>query len=114
MVRFTASLQFESLREREWAISHLMPVLCLVGISALKPAEAFEQMAQAMVAEVGRIVTTLRAYGIWIWSDGAVEAHLGIGKNDPARIGFVNTARQNGNLSHSTSPQSLMDLAHWM
>jgi len=82
--------------------------------SALKPAEAFEQMAQAMVAEVGRIVTTLRAYGIWIWSDGAVEAHLGIGKNDPARIGFVNTARQNGNLSHSTSPQSLMDLAHWM
>ena len=82
--------------------------------SALKPAEVFEQMARAMAAEVGRIVTALRAHGIWIWSGGAVEAHLGIGKNDPARIGFVNTARQNGNLNHATSPQTLVDLAHWM
>lgn len=82
--------------------------------STVKPAEAFAQMAQVMVAEVGRIVTALRAHGIWIWSGGAIEAHLGIGKKDTARIAFVNTARQNGNLNHATSPQALVDLAHWM
>jgi len=82
--------------------------------SVLKPAEAFERMAQAMPAEVGRIVIALRPHGIWIWPGGAVEAHLGIGKNDPARIGFVNLARQNGNLNHAISPQALVDLAHWM
>lgn len=82
--------------------------------SALKPAEAFEQMAQAMVVEVGRLVAALRAHDVWIWSGGAFEAHLGIAKNDPARIGFVNTARQSGNLNHALAPQSLSDLAQWM
>lgn len=82
--------------------------------SALTPAEAFERLAQVMAAEVGRIVTALRAHGIWIWPCGAIEAQLGIGKNDPARIGFITTARQSGNLNHATSPQSLMDLALWM
>lgn len=82
--------------------------------SILKPAEAFEQMALAMPAEVGRIVAALRAHGLWIWARGAIEAHLGIAKNDAARIGFANTARQSGNLNHATSPQDLVDLAHWM
>jgi putative ATP-dependent endonuclease of the OLD family len=82
--------------------------------STLKPAEAFERMAQAMPAEVGRIVNTLRSHDIWIWSGGAIEAHLGIGKNDPARIGFINTAQLNGNVNHAISPQALVDLVHWM
>ncbi|ASU38533.1 hypothetical protein hmeg3_09640 [Herbaspirillum sp. meg3] len=82
--------------------------------SALKPAEVFELMAQAMAAEVDRIVTSLRAHSIWLWSGGAIEAHLGIQKNNPARIGFINTARLNGNLNHAISPQTLVDLAHWM
>lgn len=82
--------------------------------SALKPAEVFAQMAQVMVAEIGRIVTALQAHGIWIWPGGTIEAHLGIGKNDAARITFVNTARQNGNVNHATSPQTVIDLVHWM
>lgn len=84
------------------------------AFSALKPAEVFKQMAQVMTAEVGRIVNALRAYDIWVWSGGAIEAHLGIGKTDQARIGFVNTARQNGNLNHAASPQAILDLVHWM
>lgn len=82
--------------------------------SALKPAEAFAQMAQAMALELGRIVAALRAQDIWIWPNGAIEAHLGIGKNDASRIGFVTTTRQNGNLDHATTPQALVDLAHWI
>jgi putative ATP-dependent endonuclease of OLD family len=82
--------------------------------SALKPAEVFKQMAQVMTAEVGRIANALRAHDIWIWSGGAIEAHLAIGKDNSARVAFVNTARQNGNLNHATSPQTLIDLVHWM
>jgi len=82
--------------------------------SALKPAEAFKQMAIAMPAEVRRIATAMQTHGIWIWCGGAIEAHLGIGKSDSARIGFINTARQNGNLNHAVSPQDLLDLASWM
>ena len=83
-------------------------------LSALKPAEAFEQMALAMVPEVDRIVAALRARDIWIWSNGAIEAHLGIEKNDPARIGFATTARQNGNLNHAVAPQTLVDFVGWL
>lgn len=82
--------------------------------SALKPAEAFEQMAQAMAPEVRRIATELRAQDIWIWSSGAIEAHLGIGKSDPARIGFATTAQQNGNLNHAIAPQTLVELVNWL
>lgn len=82
--------------------------------SALKPAESFERMAQSMPTEISRIAAALRAHGIWIWSDGAIEAHLGVRKNDPARISFVNTALQNQNLNHAVSPQTLIDLANWM
>ncbi|MGK0555782.1 ATP-dependent nuclease [Bordetella bronchiseptica] len=82
--------------------------------SALKPAEAFERMAQAMAPEVRQIVNELRERDIWIWSNGAIEAHLGIGKSDAARIGFATTARQNGNLEHASAPQTLVELVNWL
>lgn len=82
--------------------------------SALQPADFFAQMAQAMPDEITRIAATLQAHGIWVWPAGAIEAHLGIGKNDPARIGFITTAQQNSNLNHAVSQQALHGLAHWM
>lgn len=84
------------------------------AISALKPAQAFEQMAQAMAPEVGRIAAILQAQGIWVWPRGAIEAHLGIGKSDADRIAFISTARANGNLVHASAPQGLIDLINWM
>ncbi len=83
-------------------------------VSALKPAEVFALMAQAMSAEVGRIASVLLTHDIWIWSGGAIEAHFGIGKNDAARVGFINAVRQSGNLNHATTPQDLVDLVQWM
>jgi putative ATP-dependent endonuclease of OLD family len=82
--------------------------------SALQPADAYERLALAMPIEIGRIVATLQAQDIWIWQNGAIEAHLGIGKNDTDRINFVTTARHNKNLNHATSQQALHGLAHWM
>jgi putative ATP-dependent endonuclease of OLD family len=82
--------------------------------SALKPAEVFAQMAQVMVAEVGRIVTALKEHGIWVWPCGAIEAHLGIEKTDAARVAFVNTAQLKGSVNHATSPQAIIDLVRWM
>lgn len=84
------------------------------AFSALKPAEAFGKMAQAMVIEVGRIAAKLQAQDIWVWPGGAIEAHLGIGKSDADRIAFIGTARTTGNLVHASAPQGLIDLINWM
>jgi putative ATP-dependent endonuclease of OLD family len=83
-------------------------------ISVYTAAEAFELMAAAMSAEINQLIQSLRAHDIWVWPGGAIEVHLGIGKNDAARVSFLNTAVQNGNLNHATSPQDLLALAHWI
>lgn len=84
------------------------------AISVHSAADAFELMAAAMQAEVSQLVQLLRAQDIWVWPGGAIEVHLGIEKNDTARVGFLNTVIQNGNLNHATSPQDLLALAQWM
>lgn len=84
------------------------------AMSAHTVAEAFELMAAAMPVQIGVIATALRAQNIWIWSGGAIEVHLGIGKNDSARVGFLTTATQTGNLNHAANPQKLIDLVNWM
>ena len=71
-------------------------------------------MAAAMSAEIDQLTQSLRAHDIWVWPGGAIEVHLGIGKNDVDRVNFLNTAVQNGNLNHATSPQNLLALAQWM
>lgn len=83
-------------------------------ISTYSSAEAFERMAAAMPNEINALVQMLRQHNIWVWSGGAIEVHLGIGKNDQDRIGFLNTAMQVGNLNHAARPQDLHDLAQWV
>jgi putative ATP-dependent endonuclease of OLD family len=84
------------------------------AFSAYNAAGAFELMAAAMSAEIDQLTQSLRAHDIWVWPGGAIEVHLGIGKNDVDRVNFLNTAVQNGNLNHATSPQNLLALAQWM
>jgi putative ATP-dependent endonuclease of OLD family len=84
------------------------------AISAYSAAEAFELMAAAMPAEINQLIQSLRNHDIWVWPGGAIEVHLGIGKNDAYRVNFLNTAVQNGNLNHATRPQDLLALAQWM
>lgn len=82
--------------------------------AVVPPAEAYEKMAAAMPAQVAQIGAMLLAHDIWVWPGGAIEAHLGIGKTDTDRIGFLSTATQAGNLNHATSPQDLINVLHWM
>ena len=84
------------------------------AISTYSPAAAFELMATAMPAEINQLVQLLQAQDFWVWSRGAIEAHLGIGKTDLDRVNFINTANQNNNLNHATYSQDLLAFAHWM
>lgn len=83
-------------------------------VATISVAEAFEKMAAAMPAEVSRIALALRTQDIWVWSAGAIEAHLGIGKTDTDRVSFLRTAAQSGNLNHANKPQDISDLVQWM
>lgn len=83
-------------------------------LSALSAAEAFERMAVAMPVEVEDIVQALRAHDIWLWSGGAIEAHLGIGKTDIERVQFLNTTTQSGSLGHAHRAADLHALAQWI
>jgi putative ATP-dependent endonuclease of OLD family len=78
------------------------------------PEEAFAKMASAMPAEVGRLVILLRQSDIWAWYGGAVEAHLGIGKNDQARMAFLSTMKANKNVKHAADAQELSDFVAWI
>lgn len=82
--------------------------------STHSPAETFAIMAAAMPNEVNQIVQQLRAHDIWVWPGGAIEVHLGIGKTDTDRIGFMNAAVAAGNLNHAHRPQDIHDLVQWM
>lgn len=84
------------------------------AMSALTPAETFEQMAAALPNEVTQLVQILRPLDIWVWSGGAIEVALGIGKTDADRLFFLNVATQTGNLSHAARPDELSDIANWM
>jgi putative ATP-dependent endonuclease of the OLD family len=85
------------------------------GIRArISPEAAFGLMAAALPSEVGRLVGHLRQQGFWIWSKGAIEAHLGIGKNDADRLAFIQTARNTGNVNHAIDPHELQALIGWM
>lgn len=83
-------------------------------LSALSPEECFEQMAAAQPQDVQQIAQALRNDGYWLWTRGAIEAHLGIQKNDAARIGFLATATLQGNVNHATDSQALVDLVNWI
>jgi putative ATP-dependent endonuclease of OLD family len=84
------------------------------AVSPFSAAEAFELMAVAMPAEVRQLTQVLLAHNIWIWSRGAIEAHLGIAKTDAARLSFLTIANQNNNILHASNPQDLQAFAQWM
>ncbi|WGY72604.1 AAA family ATPase [Burkholderia cepacia] len=83
-------------------------------VAAVGPEEAFRLMAAAMSTEVTRLCAIFRTHGIWVWGRGAIEAHLGIQKNDPARMAFIGTMQANGNASHAAHEQDLIDFAAWV
>jgi putative ATP-dependent endonuclease of the OLD family len=80
----------------------------------IAPEEAFERLAAARPAEVRELADNLLAHGIWMWTRGAFEAHLGIAKNDAARLEFLTDLRAHGNLDHAAHPQEIAALIEWL
>ncbi len=62
-------------------------------------ASAFEAMAVAMQQELVRLAAQLIPQGFWVWTYGAIEAHLGIAKTDSARLNFISQMKLNQNLN---------------
>jgi putative ATP-dependent endonuclease of the OLD family len=80
----------------------------------IAPEDAFERLAAAKPAEVRELADVLLAQGIWMWTRGAFEAHLGIAKSDTARLRFLTDLRANGNLDHAAHAQDINALVAWM
>lgn len=83
-------------------------------VAVVGPEQAFGLMAAAMSAEVARLVAHLRTQEIWVWERGAIEAHLGIHKNDAARMTFIAALQENGNADHAAHAQDLVDFVGWI
>lgn len=75
---------------------------------------AFEAMAGNMNPEIQSLRAKMLHHEIWVWEKGAIEAHLGIQKNDPARISFLSTMTANNNLHHATDAAELQLALNWI
>ena len=71
-------------------------------------------MAQALPHEVNALANKLTPLDIWIWRRGAIEAYLGIDKNDTARLNFLKQLKQNKNANHATHPTDLQAFVAWL
>ncbi|BET09383.1 hypothetical protein THI4931_04250 [Pandoraea sputorum] len=83
------------------------------GISA---AAAFEMLAKQAdaVPSIARLHDALKAAGIWMWTKGAIEAHLGIAKNAAAHSAFVSSLASPGYKAAIPDFQFVLDAMDWL
>lgn len=81
---------------------------------ALSAEAAFEAMAGNMVQAIQSLRAKMLPHEIWVWEKGAIEAHLGIQKNDSARIAFLGAMTSNNNLNHATDAAELQSALNWI
>lgn len=81
---------------------------------ALSAEQAFEVMATNMTHEIQNLRAKMLPHDIWVWEKGAIEAHLGIQKNDPARISFLNDLITSGSIHHATDATELQSALNWI
>ncbi|MBL9050537.1 MAG: AAA family ATPase [Tabrizicola sp.] len=79
-------------------------------------AQAFEVLAQQVDAQVpiSEIHTKLLEAGIWVWTKGAIEAHLGIAKTNPARAAFLEQLHDEGYRAGLPDYQSVVAAVTWL
>ena len=58
------------------------------GVSAAAAFEILARQANAIPC-IARLHEELKAVGVWIWTKGAIESHLGIAKTSAAHIAFI-------------------------
>lgn len=80
-------------------------------------AQAFEILANDAVAkpEIQSLHRVLKAQGIWLWTLGAIEAHIGTqSKDESAWAQFKSDVNQNGLAASCPDHQSILDLVEWI
>ncbi len=80
----------------------------------LSASEAYELLAVNRADEIQRLAEILKSENIWIWKRGAIEAHLGVQKNDVDRMNFLHMMSANANLNHATDSISLIEFITWL
>lgn len=82
--------------------------------ASLTAAEAYEVMAAGMQPQILQLTQPLLDVGVWVWTRGAIEAHLGIQKNDAARVQFLAAMDASGSVQHAVHPIDIQNLVAWL
>jgi energy-coupling factor transporter ATP-binding protein EcfA2 len=85
--------------------------------STINAAGAFEVLASqvAAIPLIESLHQKMKAQNIWIWKNGAIEAHIGItSKNEIAWAKFKNDVITNGLSQTGSDHQGLLDLVEWL
>lgn len=80
-------------------------------------AQAFEILARDAIAQthISSLHNTLKAKGIWLWTLGAIEAHLGLqSKDESAWAKFKSDVNTNGLATTCHDHQSILNLIEWI
>ncbi|MGU5767684.1 hypothetical protein [Aeromonas allosaccharophila] len=80
-------------------------------------AQAFEILARDAIAQthILSLHNTLKAKGIWLWTLGAIEAHLGLqSKDESAWAKFKSDVNTNGLATTCHDHQSILNLIEWI
>lgn len=79
-------------------------------------AVAFEMLARqaGAIPCIARLHEELKAVGVWIWTRGAIEAHLGIAKSSAAHIAFMAGLANDAYRTAIPDYQSVSDAMAWV
>lgn len=83
----------------------------------VKPARAFEILAsqQDALIHIESLHNRLKGQGIWVWTRGAIEAHIGTASKDElAWAQFKASVDENGLQATCPEPQTLTNLVNWL
>lgn len=84
------------------------------ALMPVDPEAAFELLAAGCPAEVASLVASARTHGVWVWHGGAIEAHLGIRKNDTERTAFLLNAQVTNSVAHAADPGTISAFLNWL
>lgn len=83
----------------------------------VKASKAFELVAQVNDAKpaIEQLHDELKIFNIWVWKNGAIEAHIGIAdKNEQSWANFKADIEKNGLEQDHIDYQSIKDLISWL
>lgn len=83
----------------------------------VKASKAFEILAneQDSLIHIENLHNRLKVQGIWVWTKGAIEAHIGTASKDELEWAkFKNLVDENGLQATCPEPQTLTELVDWL